>query len=99
MKWCPHPICKCFMLRQLLITKKAALWNFLLACTWILGWLVVMTIEEQSSSSFNNMFQREKKTNHLIAAQVIFCSSIAPFFTDVYAVEAGSGWIVLIDLQ
>lgn len=84
MRWFPRSRCKCSMPKQLLITGNVSLSNFLLACIWILGWLVVMTIGEQFSGSFNNMFQRKKKTTHLKVALVIFQSSIALFCTDIY---------------
>lgn len=72
------------MLKQLLITGGVFLLNFLPACIWILGWLVVTTTGEQFSSSFNNMFRRETKMNHLMATRVIFCSPVALFFTDTH---------------
>lgn len=72
MRWFPRPICKCCMPKRLLIIGDAFLRNFLLACIWILGSLVVIIIGERSRSFFNNMFKRKKMMNHLTMILVRF---------------------------
>ncbi|XP_061338757.1 alpha/beta hydrolase domain-containing protein WAV2-like isoform X2 [Gastrolobium bilobum] len=64
MKWCPRHICRCFMPRHLLVIISVSLWNFLLACIWILGWLVVITTGEQFSSSLDSPLLNKRKTDH-----------------------------------
>lgn len=77
MRWSRHHICKCFMLRQLLVIISASLWSFLLACIWILGWQVVITTGEQFSNFLNSMPQCKRKTRKM--QMVIFFSSCCVF--------------------
>lgn len=63
MRWFHHSTCRCCMQRQRHVTGNAYLWNFLVGCTWIPGWQVVIIIGGQFRNIWKKLSQRRRMMN------------------------------------
>lgn len=65
MKWFHRPTCRCYMLKQLHAIRNVHLWNSLMECIWIRGYLVVIDIGVQFWNSWKRLFHRRRMMNLL----------------------------------